>query len=476
MLLGPDGGPRRVRKTVHGRDRLVRITPDLRDSANDGGKALEECTLRCTTNHIVVVDEMPSVTRKEYLASEMLAMSDEELGRMRLVKPTDGIEYPEQPVPVSPWALGFLAADCKVMNSGDASNNEEIQDSMLQGIAVPFDMQRVYYGNPKYDLISDDSHGEVHTGKYISRCVNHEKRLATVEMPPSPPYSPSSREPTLPAVMASEVAPTPPISPVMRPSELEDPIEATADAVLSAAMVDGKDDKRWCFRAPRLDLMDDDLEELAGALLNSSPSHHCEGETSVPDGRRRRNELWTRLCEMELVQGPNKPSAENDLKHVPLCVLRNSRRVRMEYLAGFVDGNGYDFKENKTYQITQSFECQKLIDDLVVLIRSLGWWCSVRSTHGGKREIKGAERNVPGVAEISFRPVESVPCVLARKHSTARSDKVSPHFSIQRIELEKEESEWYGFKVDGDQCYLRDDFLILHNSGFEGEVTPECVR
>ncbi|KAK7753472.1 pre-mRNA-splicing factor 8 [Diatrype stigma] len=40
-------------------------------------------------------------------------------------------------------------------------------------------------------------------------------------------------------------------------------------------------------------------------------------------------------------------------------------------------------------------------------------------------------------------------------------------FEIQDIALESEATEWAGFRVDKDQLYLRHDYLVLHNSGFE---------
>ncbi|KAJ5834715.1 hypothetical protein N7447_000741 [Penicillium robsamsonii] len=40
-------------------------------------------------------------------------------------------------------------------------------------------------------------------------------------------------------------------------------------------------------------------------------------------------------------------------------------------------------------------------------------------------------------------------------------------FKIEHISLEPEKTEWAGFRVDKDQLYLRHDYLVLHNSGFE---------
>lgn len=51
----------------------------------------------------------------------------------------------------------------------------------------------------------------------------------------------------------------------------------------------------------------------------------------------------------------------------------------------------------------------------------------------------------------------------------AAREKVSQShsFSIEDISLEAEATEWAGFRVDKDQLYLRHDYLVLHNSGFE---------
>ncbi|KAG8407601.1 pre-mRNA-splicing factor 8 [Metarhizium acridum] len=43
----------------------------------------------------------------------------------------------------------------------------------------------------------------------------------------------------------------------------------------------------------------------------------------------------------------------------------------------------------------------------------------------------------------------------------------SHSFVVKDIVLETEATEWAGFRVDGDQLYLRHDHLVLHNSGFE---------
>jgi len=46
----------------------------------------------------------------------------------------------------------------------------------------------------------------------------------------------------------------------------------------------------------------------------------------------------------------------------------------------------------------------------------------------------------------------------------------SHHFGVKEIKLETEPTKWAGFRVDQDQLYLRHDYLVLHNSGFEDSM------
>ncbi|OAA38385.1 pre-mRNA processing splicing factor 8 [Metarhizium rileyi] len=62
-----------------------------------------------------------------------------------------------------------------------------------------------------------------------------------------------------------------------------------------------------------------------------------------------------------------------------------------------------------------------------------------------------------------FEPPQST----ATKSAAGRFIPQSHSFMVKDIRLESEATEWAGFRVDGDQLYLRHDYLVLHNSGFE---------
>lgn len=560
LLLGPDGTPRKVRQLVSGKERLIRIVPDCRGSVPD--PELEKRTLRCTTNHIVVLDELPSVNDEDFVstsasrpkadadvdtkrinvvAEDMLDMNTQDLRSVRLVKPRDGLDFPSQPVPISPWFLGFCLADGSSMDSSDANDDErEIQDAVLNKVAVPLSLSMVFDGRV--------SCKELRPETYVSRYVLYKRRLAEgwtrqravpgdprskwvlyepgitplCARPITPPGS-GQASPITPPIDMLATAPelTPPASPAKRLAEdtsdqsnsrrrlsaqelfaAQRLAETALDLALEDAPVDENyadadlvedfdDDEisvtaahrqRWARGQPDLELESEDFEDLAAEILGAND---IDGEDDTGDDGRivldlpaspeqprlRRNELWRRLKDLGVVK--REAGAENDSKRVPECIMRNSRKVRMEFLAGFIDGDGSFSPGTNTYQITQSLESHSdLIDGLMILIRSLGWWVHARVISGRTAtDPDGKEYTSSDSIVISFRPDEDLPCVLGCKFSEKRSQKVSNHFAIKSVELEKEETEWFGFKVDKDNCYLRDDFLILHNSGFEGGLS-----
>ncbi|WPH01472.1 Pre-mRNA-processing-splicing factor 8 [Acrodontium crateriforme] len=55
----------------------------------------------------------------------------------------------------------------------------------------------------------------------------------------------------------------------------------------------------------------------------------------------------------------------------------------------------------------------------------------------------------------------------ARKQAVEQHVPQTHRFAVEGIELEATPTEWAGFRVDQDQLYLRHDYLVLHNSGFE---------
>ncbi|TQV94230.1 pre-mRNA processing splicing factor 8 [Cordyceps javanica] len=70
----------------------------------------------------------------------------------------------------------------------------------------------------------------------------------------------------------------------------------------------------------------------------------------------------------------------------------------------------------------------------------------------------------------ALEPVERSQFLLFSTPRTTATETTIPHtdrFVVTDIALEAQPTEWAGFRVDGDQLYLRHDYLVLHNSGFE---------
>ncbi|ATY65142.1 pre-mRNA processing splicing [Cordyceps militaris] len=78
-------------------------------------------------------------------------------------------------------------------------------------------------------------------------------------------------------------------------------------------------------------------------------------------------------------------------------------------------------------------------------------------------EMTAAEYAALESAERAKYLLFSTPRTIATEGAIPKTDR----FVVSDIVLEAEATEWAGFRVDGDQLYLRHDYLVLHNSGFE---------
>ncbi|KAE8410512.1 putative pre-mRNA splicing factor [Aspergillus pseudocaelatus] len=181
------------------------------------------------------------------------------------------------------------------------------------------------------------------------------------------------------------------------------------------------------------------------------------------EGGSRVNSLHKALESLDLITHETGPGA--DVKRIPPVYLKNSRSVRLAVLAGLIDSDGWYVYPENMFGFSQSERWHsKLFWDVVALARSLGLsvWTERRMMWNPTR----TERYPQLVAQI-FGNVAEVPCLLARKQGVERFIPQAHSFKIKDISLETESTEWAGFRVDKDQLYLRHDYLVLHNSGFE---------
>jgi pre-mRNA-processing factor 8 len=200
------------------------------------------------------------------------------------------------------------------------------------------------------------------------------------------------------------------------------------------------------------DLQPDEEEQLADQILNNSKK-----SSGV-------NTLLVALRDLGvLTTGATGPAA--DKKRIPEVFMKNSRSVRLSVLAGLIDTDGWYVYPENMFGFSQSERWHSgLFWDTVALARSLGFsvWTKRRMMWNPTR----TQRFPQLIAQI-FGNLEEVPCLLARKKPVERFIPQAHSFIIKDIVLESRPSKWAGFRVDKDQLYLRHDYLVLHNSGFE---------
>ena len=151
---------------------------------------------------------------------------------------------------------------------------------------------------------------------------------------------------------------------------------------------------------------------------------------------------------------------EVDSKHIPSIYMENTRAVRLSVLAGLIDSDGHysmDRNGSGLFRFSQSEQRHsRLFWDTVTLARSLGFSVSTRRR----------ERTMKLEAYISG-DLKEVPTLSLRKKAMDRLRPPVFNYPVRSITLEPKATNWAGFRVDQDQCYLRYDHIVLHNSGFE---------
>ncbi|KAL5361955.1 putative pre-mRNA splicing factor [Aspergillus floccosus] len=181
------------------------------------------------------------------------------------------------------------------------------------------------------------------------------------------------------------------------------------------------------------------------------------------EGHSRVNSLFEALKSLDVVSKGVGPDA--DKKRIPSVYLKNTRSVRLAVLAGLIDSDGwYVYPENMIGFSQSERWHSKLFWDVVALARSLGFsvWTKRRMMWNPERT-----KQYPQLFAQIFGNVTEIPCLLARKKASERFIPQAHSFTIKDISLESKPTEWAGFRVDKDQLYMRHDYLVLHNSGFE---------
>lgn len=147
-------------------------------------------------------------------------------------------------------------------------------------------------------------------------------------------------------------------------------------------------------------------------------------------------------------------------KSIPSDIMYNSKEVRLQFLAGLIDSDGYfsncKGKENTLEITTVSL---RLSNQYVRLLRSLGFRASKAkhmTTCNGK---KCSSYRVCAYGDFSV-----VPCKILRKQKESKPLRENPlTFGFDLIP--KGEGSYYGFTIDTpDHLFLLGDYTVVHNT------------
>jgi DNA gyrase/topoisomerase IV subunit B len=148
-------------------------------------------------------------------------------------------------------------------------------------------------------------------------------------------------------------------------------------------------------------------------------------------------------------------------KHIPKEYLINSKEIRLKLLAGIIDTDGYVCNDG-TIEISQTTKHKRLVDDIVYLSRSLGFYTYVSDKITNYNYKKSGERAKAYRIKISGDTI-TIPTLLPRKQSTSTT-QYNMKNSTGTIKIEEINNENYvGIGIDGNSRFLINDFTVTHN-------------
>lgn len=182
-------------------------------------------------------------------------------------------------------------------------------------------------------------------------------------------------------------------------------------------------------------------------FLSKRQSQYSYGTT----GRYNSNEFLNLLKKYNL----------NKNKYIPSIYKCNSRENRLKLLAGIIDADGsYD---RGMFEISQSLDHEQLIDDIIYLVRSLGFACykNIKKTSWTYNGIKKYGKAIRII--ISGTGIDEIPTLVPKKKASPRKQKKDVLVTgIKVVPVGRDN--YYGFTLDGNCRYVIGDFTVTHNT------------
>ena len=206
--------------------------------------------------------------------------------------------------------------------------------------------------------------------------------------------------------------------------------------------------------------MDNEVIEYFNNTLKLNATIHNKNKTAktyyYSNGRGKSNYFFEFLKNNNLINN----------KHIPFNYKTNSKKIRLELLAGLIDSDGHYQKKSNQYEITLKQE--HIIDDIVYIALSLGF--ASKKKQCTKSWISNGEKKYNNYYNciIYGNGIENIPVLLDRKKAYPRNinkNATKYSFNIKKIDNDK----YYGFTVDKNHRYLTSDFICHHNCGGNGK-------
>jgi replicative DNA helicase len=145
-------------------------------------------------------------------------------------------------------------------------------------------------------------------------------------------------------------------------------------------------------------------------------------------------------------------------KHIPHSYLCNSRKKRLELLAGLIDTDGHYQVQSNGYAIAQNNE--QLARQVKFLCDSLGYRVSF-TPQITKRTSTASATTIYRLA--IYGNIDEIPVRIIRKQAAPWRSRANGQLTDIQLEYDKVD-DYYGFEIDGNRRFLLEDMTVTHNT------------
>ena len=152
-------------------------------------------------------------------------------------------------------------------------------------------------------------------------------------------------------------------------------------------------------------------------------------------------------------------------KYIPKMYLLNSRDVRLKILAGIIDSDGHVSKDQKGKRVVIKLSDKILFDDVVYLVRTLGFVVNISKNE--RRNMKIFDSEIKDykdqyVLNISGEFLNEIPTLISRKKcvgTLSNKDYLRTNIIVKKLCKNK----YYGWEIDGNHRFVLSDFTVVRN-------------